>query len=88
MLKTNADHNKFLNFHGQNGARLSREQTIHEATDHKSSLLMAILSPLLFYAPVAHFKSLEKMYVDGIVTKIPWRRFIDRLNEEWTEFTL
>jgi hypothetical protein len=78
----------FLNFHGQRAARLSRDQTIHEPTHHNSSLLMAVLSPLLFYAPDAHFRSLENMYVDRMVTLAPWNRFIDKLNGEWTEFTL
>jgi hypothetical protein len=87
LISSKLDHVKFLNFHGQEGARLSRDQTVHERTYHKSSLLMAFMSPLLFNAPEGYFTLLESLYVDGIVTTSSWKPFVERRIREWSDVT-
>lgn len=80
-------HHRFVNFHGQHGARLNSDQTVH-GRKHQRSLLIQLLSPLLFSAPDVHLKSLESILVDRIVRLGSWNRFIGKLNSEWSEFTL
>jgi hypothetical protein len=75
------------NFHGEPGARLNVDQSVY-ATVPKKTLLIKLLSPLLFYAPDFHFVGLQTIYTDGLIRHRGWAEFITRLNGEWQEFTL
>lgn len=81
-------HNQFLHLHGQRGARLDRDQSIHGSIVNPRTLLVIILSPSLFWAPDVHLQSLEKIWVDRLVHIGPWTQFIDKLNAEWQEFSI
>ncbi|KIJ61621.1 hypothetical protein HYDPIDRAFT_189512 [Hydnomerulius pinastri MD-312] len=81
-------HNSFLNFHGERGARLCRDQTVHGDTFHERSALMTFLSPLLFRAPYVHIRSLHGLYVDSLVNIYDWGLFLDKLNKEVQDFNL
>jgi hypothetical protein len=81
-------HMKFLNFHGQHGARLSRNQSIYGHAKDNPTILISILSPLLFYAPDVYLHTLENIWVDGLIHLTCWRQMIEQLQEEWTDFTL
>ncbi|KAA1472057.1 hypothetical protein DENSPDRAFT_838208 [Dentipellis sp. KUC8613] len=78
---------KYVNFHGQRGARLSREQSIH-GTKPQRTFLITALSPLLFWAPEAHLRDLEQIYVDFQLHDKTWGRFIKKLQNEWNEFVV
>ncbi|KAJ7912851.1 hypothetical protein B0H13DRAFT_1874435 [Mycena leptocephala] len=52
------------------------------------TLLIKLLSPLLFYAPDFHFVGLQTIYTDELIRHRGWAEFITRLNGEWQEFTL
>ncbi|KAJ6595731.1 hypothetical protein DFH09DRAFT_973865 [Mycena vulgaris] len=78
---------RVYNFHGEPGARLSIEQSVY-GTVRKRTMLISLLSPLLFYAPDFHLVSLQKIYIDGLIRHRGWSEFITRLNNEWQEFTL
>ncbi|KAK0237922.1 hypothetical protein EDD85DRAFT_832343 [Armillaria nabsnona] len=78
---------RFYNFHGQPGARLEREKSVY-GRKFKRTALIALLSPLLFFAPDIHLTSLERIWGDGIVSKVSWTIFIEKLNTEWQEFIL
>ncbi|RXW22046.1 hypothetical protein EST38_g3804 [Candolleomyces aberdarensis] len=78
---------KFLNWHGVPEARIYRDQSVHGERKHKT-LLIKILSPLLFSAPDVHMGSLEKLWVDGLMHGPAWRELIEKLNDEWQEFAL
>ncbi|RXW22047.1 hypothetical protein EST38_g3803 [Candolleomyces aberdarensis] len=78
---------KFLNWHGVPEARIYRDQSVYGERTHKT-LLIKTLSPLLFSAPDVHLKSLEKLWVDGLMHGPVWREAIGKLNDEWQEFTL
>lgn len=83
-------HERFINYHGQEAARLSRYQSVHGEPswqDQKRSWLMSILSPILFYAPDEHLCNLGKVWVDRIVAKQPWVKLISKLTTEWAEHT-
>ncbi|KAJ7927518.1 hypothetical protein B0H13DRAFT_1970716 [Mycena leptocephala] len=78
---------RVYNFHGEPGARLNVDQSVY-ATVPKKTLLIKLLSPLLFYAPDFHFVGLQTIYTDGLIRHRGWAEFITRLNGEWQEFTL
>ncbi|KAG7448691.1 uncharacterized protein BT62DRAFT_929785 [Guyanagaster necrorhizus] len=78
---------RFYNFHGQPGARLEREKSVY-GRKPKRTALITLLSPLLFFAPDIHLASLEKIWGDGLVSKVSWGIFIEKLNAEWQEFIL
>lgn len=48
---------------------------------------MLLLSPILFYSPDVHLKSLDKIWVDKIVAKGPWVKLINKLTSEWADHT-
>ncbi|RDB29917.1 hypothetical protein Hypma_014083 [Hypsizygus marmoreus] len=79
---------RFYNFHGQPGARLGRDQSVHGKIRNERSLLILALSPLFFFAPEVHLRSLEKMWVDEVIRNVSWTQFVNQLNAEWQEFTL
>ncbi|KAG1729463.1 hypothetical protein EDB19DRAFT_2027743 [Suillus lakei] len=81
-------HCQYLNYHGQQGARLSRDQTVHGDTYDERSMMMKCLAPLLFNAPYEYTYSLHKLYVDTLVNPLDWRTFVQKLNAEMQDFNL
>ncbi|OCH87221.1 hypothetical protein OBBRIDRAFT_172478 [Obba rivulosa] len=81
-------HHKFLNFHGQNGARLCRDQTIHGQKSFPRSPLIDLLAPLCFGAPNVHLRGLAKIWIDDLMVYHQWNTFIDKLKNEWQDFLL
>jgi len=80
-------HQKFLHFHGQNGVRLNRDQSVH-GTSCQSSWVVKQLSPVFFYAPNVHLKELTKIWVDELVCHVHWNNFLDKVISEWQEYAL
>ncbi|KAJ7680379.1 hypothetical protein DFH06DRAFT_1404177, partial [Mycena polygramma] len=80
---------KFLNFHGQEAARLSRNQSVYGVPprEERRSWAMSILSPILFYVPDTHLHSFDKIWVDEIASTGPWKALTGRLISEWSECT-
>ncbi|KAK0495915.1 hypothetical protein EDD18DRAFT_1353543 [Armillaria luteobubalina] len=79
--------NRFYDFHGQPGARLEREKSIY-GRKVKHTAFIVLLSPLLFFSPDNHLASLEKIWLDGIISRVSWTVFMEKLNTEWQEFIL
>ncbi|KAH7921696.1 hypothetical protein BV22DRAFT_1038352 [Leucogyrophana mollusca] len=79
--------NQYRNFHGELGARLSFNQTVHGWT-YTRSKTMSIVSPLLFNAPDAHTRSLHNIFVDGIARVHTWDEFTAMLNKELQDSNL
>ncbi|KAG1869998.1 hypothetical protein F4604DRAFT_876837 [Suillus subluteus] len=67
-------HNHFVNYHGEDCARLNFEQSVHGWT-YKPSPLMVILAPLLFFDPVAQVQELHKIFVDEVAHTARWNAF-------------
>jgi len=84
----NLTHNQFVNLHGQRGARLDCDQSIHGTTVNLKTLLVTIVSPFMFWAPNDHFRALDKVMVDGLVHDSSWSEFTNKLNIEWREVTI
>jgi hypothetical protein len=51
-------------------------------------MLIRILSPILFFAPDAYLRGLEKVWVDGIIVEALWRESMQKLVSEWSDFVL
>ncbi|KAH9161328.1 hypothetical protein EDB89DRAFT_2235156 [Lactarius sanguifluus] len=81
-------HWKFLHFHGQKVTRQDRYKSIYEGSRRKRTILVRILSPILFFFPDVHLLELEKVWTDEIVVEALWREFMQKLVSEWTEFVL
>ncbi|KAH7904893.1 hypothetical protein BJ138DRAFT_1073194 [Hygrophoropsis aurantiaca] len=81
-------HNQFLQFHGEQCARLSRDQSVYGESYTKRSLMMIVLSSILFRAPYVHIRALHNLYVDTLVNEDDWKRFVGRLISETQDFNL
>lgn len=81
---------QFLNFHGQPGARLDADQSVHEGRKQRlrTSLLLRIIDWFLFGTPSRHSAALKSVWVDQTLNQPRWRAFITAVNTEWTGFTI
>jgi hypothetical protein len=43
---------------------------------------------MLFFAPDIHLKSLKHIWVDGVIVENAWKKFIEKVQEEWEQFLL
>lgn len=82
-LWNNVANYRTMNHHGQEVARLSRDQKIIEAPSLHSSLFYRLVSRALLKVPETYSQSLEKVWVDDIVNVHHWRHFMTNCHEEW-----
>jgi len=76
-------HWRFLYFHGQKHARLVRDQTVYDKPKRERSILITLLSPLLFLAPEVHLREMEKLWTDEVIIETDWKTFMSKLLGEW-----
>ncbi|KAI9443664.1 hypothetical protein BJY52DRAFT_447779 [Lactarius psammicola] len=81
-------HWRFLHFHGQKSSRQDRYKSIYKGSSRKRTILVRILSPVLFFFPDVHLRELEKVWTDKIIVEALWKEFMQKLVSEWTEFVL
>ncbi|PCH35220.1 hypothetical protein WOLCODRAFT_155894 [Wolfiporia cocos MD-104 SS10] len=74
---------RFLNFHGQQEARLDRERTVYEENKRKRSYLIMVVSPLLFYLPDEYMRQIRRIWVDQTINHRPWKTFVTGLQRDW-----
>jgi len=79
---------RFLNFHGQPEARLNRDQSVYGDRTNRRTWFISSISIVLFSAPDVHLKTLQKMWVDGILHKTVWEQSLKKVTDEWREFIL
>ncbi|KAI3610766.1 hypothetical protein WG66_006930 [Moniliophthora roreri] len=81
---------RFCNFHGLPAARLDRDRSVHQKSSYRPprSLLIRILSPIMFSAPDTHCRALDKLWVDRFIHATSWNKFIANMNTEWQELIL
>ncbi|KAI5120083.1 hypothetical protein M0805_001240 [Coniferiporia weirii] len=82
------DFERFINFHGQNGARLSISQSVHGTVTAQQSWLAFVASILLFRAPNWHLKRLEETWIDRLIKRTQWMRLLAVLQDEWEQCVL
>ncbi|OJA08912.1 hypothetical protein AZE42_07366 [Rhizopogon vesiculosus] len=71
--------NAFLNFHGENCARLRSGQTVHGWV-YEPSILMVILAPILFLEPVTQVRELHQIFPDNTAHTSRWNALSLKLN--------
>ncbi|KAH9985510.1 hypothetical protein BJV77DRAFT_113135 [Russula vinacea] len=81
-------HWRFLYFHGQRHARLIRDKSVYDKPKHERSLLITILSPLLFLAPEVHLLEMDRLWTDEVIIETAWKNAMSKLLGEWTDIIL
>ncbi|KAH7890173.1 hypothetical protein F5I97DRAFT_1801275, partial [Phlebopus sp. FC_14] len=83
---------KFVNFHGQAGARLNADQSLYERNNQEDraspSPYFSVLDLFLFGAASNHIRQLHRIWVDRTINVLRWRSFISILSNEWNGFTI
>lgn len=86
-LKRSLARERFYHFYGQPAVRLARNLSVH-GDDDRHTLLIRILSPILFSAPSHHLKSLRKIWVDQLMHVPAWKAASRKLTNQWRDFIL
>jgi len=81
-------HWRFLYFHGQRHVRLAKDKTVYDEPERERSILITLLSPLLFLAPEVHLREMEELWTDSIILERVWKSFMSKLLGEWGEIIL
>ncbi|KAF8417316.1 hypothetical protein L210DRAFT_892548 [Boletus edulis BED1] len=76
--------NYFLNYHGEECARLNFDQSIHGWIYHPSRFMM-IVALFSFMAPMKNVRLLHRTFVDDVATKETWNMFVTNLNSQLQE---
>ncbi|KAI0293045.1 hypothetical protein BC826DRAFT_1143101 [Russula brevipes] len=79
---------RFMHFHGQKTSRQDRNKSIYAGDCHKPTMLICLLSPVLFFAPDVHLRELKKVWADKLVIEEVWKKFMEQLVSEWVELVL
>ncbi|KAG6915529.1 hypothetical protein DXG01_011026 [Tephrocybe rancida] len=88
IVENAAMKDRFMNYHGQYGARLNQSQSVHNNKKRKHTPLIKSFSPLLFSAPNTHLRTLEALWIDQLTLKVRWTAFFAKLNAQWGEHIL
>ncbi|GJE94012.1 hypothetical protein PsYK624_101800 [Phanerochaete sordida] len=73
----------FLHYHGQDGARLNRDQSVHYTEPPRPRYLFLLVSSFLFYMPYVYKKKLDEVFVDSLLNEEHWRQLLDNLRKDW-----
>ncbi|KAJ3556810.1 hypothetical protein NM688_g1813 [Phlebia brevispora] len=74
---------RFLHYHGELYARVTRGDSVFEPEKEHRSLFFRFCSLIFFNLPKLYYKELHKVYVDKTVHYYVWRRFIGGLKDDW-----
>jgi hypothetical protein len=61
---------------------------MYDKPRRERSLLITLLSPLLFLAPDSYLREMEKIWTDETIRELDWKRFITRLLAQWESVIL
>ncbi|KAJ6588850.1 hypothetical protein B0H19DRAFT_1248446 [Mycena capillaripes] len=76
---------RVYNFHGEPSARLNVGESVY-TTIPSRTLLIKLLSPLLFYAPDLRLVDLKTIYTDGLIRHRRYSGFIKDITSDWQNF--
>ncbi|PBK92996.1 hypothetical protein ARMGADRAFT_966422 [Armillaria gallica] len=79
---------QILNYHGQRDARTDRDESVfgHDHNNGKRTVLFRTMNLLLFYAPIKHYTSLNKVWMDRLLLKEPWQHLIGQITDKWQQY--
>jgi hypothetical protein len=61
---------------------------VYDKPKHERSLLITILSPLLFLAPEVHLLEMDRLWTDEVIIETAWKNAMSKLLGEWTDIIL
>ena len=76
---------RFWNFYGQIGARLTRDQSVRGSVPKDTPWLVKIVGPALFLRVARYLNTLEKIWIDGVIKERHWKQFMEDLEKEWNQ---
>ncbi|KAF9445937.1 hypothetical protein P691DRAFT_241096 [Macrolepiota fuliginosa MF-IS2] len=79
-------HERFLNFHGEEHARLCSDRSVFEEPDR--TWFISVVSPLVFFASEDHLSKLQSVPNDSFVKKSSWEQLLMNLTRDWEQYTL
>lgn len=81
---------RFKNLHGQHGARSKPQQTVHVPHEMTAgrTLLIRLLSPLLFFAPDRNLQRLRLINPVDFLNSRSWSPFIASWEKSWNDYIL
>ncbi|KAL1748766.1 hypothetical protein HDZ31DRAFT_28980 [Schizophyllum fasciatum] len=84
-MMQNIYHDQFMNLYSQRGARADRQQSVfnNSPTEVGQSWFIILCGLFLFWAPQHHLTGLNRMWVDRMLAKEPWRNLVNTLVREW-----
>ncbi|KAH8831172.1 hypothetical protein DL96DRAFT_1586724 [Flagelloscypha sp. PMI_526] len=74
-----------LNYHGEEWARIARNQTVHEPKPRRMTWLLFILRPILFTGPSIYMEKIEDIWCDDKIYIQSWKEGIEKLTAEWND---
>jgi len=88
LLETFA-HARFINYHGQVGARLGLDYNIYRGLDSpRSSMLGMLLSVFLFSMPHNLVDSLDNLYIGSFISYLSCDQFTQEIRSKWQNFII
>jgi transposase len=61
---------------------------VYDKPKRERTLLITLLSPLLFFAPEVHLRDVERLWTDEVIIETVWKTFMNRLLGEWEDVIL
>jgi hypothetical protein len=61
---------------------------VYDKPKRERSLLITVLSPLLFLAPEVHLREMEKLWTDEVIVEMVWKSVMTKLVDEWDDLIL
>ncbi|KAH9946754.1 hypothetical protein B0H21DRAFT_388772 [Amylocystis lapponica] len=81
-------HLKFLNFHGQYGARLTKNQNVYRAFwDSSKAPFRGFLEPLFFGTKLKYLRDLQDVWADGIFHGARRDEVNEKMRSTWQQIT-
>ncbi|KAF9467880.1 hypothetical protein BDZ94DRAFT_1247980 [Collybia nuda] len=87
-LMSTFSHERFLNLHGEPGARLCRDQSVYNDDLLKQTSIFRCIDPAMFYIPSIHLRMLRDTAVDHLVNKSRSAQILTQLKLEWRDSTI
>ena len=80
--------NKFVNFHGQECARLDADVYIFGKDEWEGRPIFKIINILLFGALGEHALRLRRVWADRIIIQPRWKDYVTRMTNELSWYTV
>ncbi|KAF8121758.1 hypothetical protein EV363DRAFT_1275725 [Boletus edulis] len=79
--------NKFINFHGQECARLDADVYLFDEKHWEDWMVFKVLNFLLFWSLKEHTLRLRRVWANHIIIRPHWKDFVTRVTNELTRYT-